>query len=509
MEDIHKRNTLPEAPEPKATLPLPSKIGPYKIESLLNKGGMSLLYLGLDPDSGKHLAIKVLLPKFLKNKEIKERFLNEARIISMTQHPNIVKFYDVGLWEKGVYIAMEFIRGVSLRQFIAKQSFSLKKALDIILQVASALSHLHAHGVIHRDLKPENILISENGDIKVIDFGISQLIQEEDRLLGERRPRGLGTPFYMSPEQIGSPGKITTLADIYSIGIIAYELILGKSTHGVIHLTLLPKGLKEIIEKALELDPAKRYQDIVDFITDISHYSRRLSENAIKQGEEFSIEMKGLIDETHSVLVPQAPPRFSEVEIGLRVQDGILPSGLYLDFFSFSDSRLGVVLAEPQETGVASLFFASYLRGLLRALAETRDPSHILQALNLALSKDPQSKQFGLSFLLLEPLKQSLTYICCGLPPLWHIEDGSTKVRELSTPNPLLGADPNIPLASATDNWNPGDMVVLHSLKPMSQEGIVLEGAFLLPPQPLAEKLLKQFSHPKHTSAVVAIQRSF
>ena len=247
---VHKLETIANPKSRKA--PLPEKIGPYKIESLLNQGGMSLLYLGIHPTTLEPIAVKVLLPKYLKNKEVNTRFLNEAKIIETAQHPNIVKLYQVGQWEKGVYIAMEFIRGISLRQFIQKQSFSLKKALEIILEVAHALAHLHAHGIIHRDLKPENILITENGSIKLIDFGISQLGDEEIE------QRKIGTPFYMSPEQIENPLNVSSLTDIYAISIVAYELILGKSTHGIIHLSLLPSGLRTILEKGLQIDPKKR-----------------------------------------------------------------------------------------------------------------------------------------------------------------------------------------------------------------------------------------------------------
>ena len=173
LDDFHKQTTLPDLHAGEArNYPLPQKIGPYKIESLLDKGGMSLLYLGVHPGTSQPIVVKVLLPKYLKNKEMMGRFLKEAQIIGMTNHPNIVKLYGQGQWEKGLYIAMEFIQGISLRQFIQQKSLSQKRALEIILQVAYALCHLHTHGVIHRDLKPENILITETGEIKVIDFGI-------------------------------------------------------------------------------------------------------------------------------------------------------------------------------------------------------------------------------------------------------------------------------------------------------------------------------------------------
>src|ERR1700733_8205323 len=156
-DDFHKRQTLvglPGTSDLLSTDELPSKIGGYKIESLLSKGGMSLLYLGIHPETHEPLAIKVLSSKYLSHPEMVERFMREAEIIELTNHPNIVKLFGHGKWAGGVYIAMEFIQGISLRQMLLQEAMSLKRALDVVLQISHALVHLHAHGIIHRDLKP-------------------------------------------------------------------------------------------------------------------------------------------------------------------------------------------------------------------------------------------------------------------------------------------------------------------------------------------------------------------
>ena len=183
---------------------IPDKIGPYRIDALLEKGGMSVLYLGSHPKSHSPIAIKVLLPKFLSHPEMTARFLKEAEIIALADHPNIVKLFGYGQWKEGLYIAMEYIRGVSLRHYFLQNPLSLRKALEMVLEISYALCHLHTHGVIHRDLKPENILIDEFGHIKVIDFGIAQLIDSLSTTKGaEDTPdkRLIGTPVYMSPER--------------------------------------------------------------------------------------------------------------------------------------------------------------------------------------------------------------------------------------------------------------------------------------------------------------------
>src|SRR4029079_1531407 len=143
-------------------------------------------------------------PEFLSNPEMLQRFFREASIIELADHPNIVKLYGQGQWEGGLYIAMEFIQGISLREYLTHNLISLKHALEIVMEISMALCHLHAHGVIHRDLKPENILVTETGGIKVIDFGIAQVLTE-DKTDPRSQKRLIGTPIYMSPEQRNNP----------------------------------------------------------------------------------------------------------------------------------------------------------------------------------------------------------------------------------------------------------------------------------------------------------------
>ncbi len=161
--NFHKQNTLPTiSDKPAAKEQIPEKIGPYKIETLLEKGGMSFLYLATHPETKDPITIKVLFPEFLSNPEMVQRFLREAAIIALADHRNIVKLYGQGEWEGGLYIAMEFIQGISLRKYLLRNLISLKHALELVMEISMALCHLHAHGIIHRDLKPENILVTES-----------------------------------------------------------------------------------------------------------------------------------------------------------------------------------------------------------------------------------------------------------------------------------------------------------------------------------------------------------
>ena len=254
QDSFYSRNTLPSYKTSDTPPPVPQKIGPYLIEGLLEKGGMSYLYVAEAPETGEAIIVKVLSPQYLGHPEMVSRFLREADIIRMADHPNIVKLLGSGSWEGGVYIAMEYVQGVSLRQYLQKVPLSLKRAIELILEIAYALCHLHTHRVIHRDLKPENILVTKEGQIKVIDFGIAQLLFD-NKLLQSEQKRLIGTPVYMSPEQRENPENVSFPSDIYSLGIIAYELILGRSSHGHVVIGLMPKGIQKIL--------LKRYKQIL------------------------------------------------------------------------------------------------------------------------------------------------------------------------------------------------------------------------------------------------------
>ncbi len=505
-DDFHKQKTLPDLHTEQSRFPLPEKIGPYKIESLLNKGGMSLLYLGIHPETGQPIVIKILLPKYLKHKEMAQRFLKEAQIIGMAHHPNIVRLYGQGQWEKGLYIAMEFIQGISLRQFIQQKSLTQRRALAIIIQVAYALCHLHTHGVIHRDLKPENILITETGAIKVIDFGIAQLHGElpPDRIT--QRKRMMGTPTYMSPEQKEHPHQVSYASDIYSLGIIAYELLLGRLSHGVIHLALLPRRLRAIIEKALQPDVKDRYQDIIEFINDISQYMRTLSEEPTESEEEISEEVLNLIHHTRQILTPKTAPKWPQIEIGIALRES--PNSLYLDFFHLSGNRYIILLAEPLTPGISSLFQTAIFRGMMRmALQPDSQPLQKLQILNQ--HQDLLNQPFALSFLLLNPDKDQLTFLSCQGSDLWHLPQGSQTLRALTAPNPPLGSDPSTPLLETTDNWNAGDTLILPSPGIVSQDPSWILEYTLLSPQPQATQLLQKLPTSPKTSALLTLQRMF
>jgi len=423
-QEFHKQSTLPNLTkgQTSATGEMPKKIGPYKIETQLSKGGMSFLYLGLHPQTNVPVAIKVLSPPYMTHPEMVSQFLKEAKIIALTDHPNIIKLYGQGEWENGLYIAMEFIQGISLKQFIMQQNLSVRSCLEIILQVSYALLHLHTHGVIHRDLKPENILITEDGGVKVIDFGIAQLSSEGSTPFSSKHGQFLGTPSYMSPQQKKDPLNVTFVTDIYSLGVISYELIVGKLSFGNIQLSLLPEDLQKIVKKALEPLLEDRYHDVVDLITDITAY---LKTEMLNQKPILGKEAKEIwehLEETHRELLPDSIPKWNAFDIGMAKPDQNTDLGSYYDFLRFANQSYLIVMAEYTQSNLQGLSYSAVLKGMVQTLSReylTNDslsfqPISFITTLNEMLALPEKKVSFLFQLLYLSPLENQFSFISCG-----------------------------------------------------------------------------------------------
>lgn len=529
FDDFHKISTQPGiTPEDKgrpAQPEIPKTIGPYKIESLLERGGMSILYLGTHPETKEPTTIKVLSPRFLSHPEIVQRFLTEAEIIAMADHPNIVKLYGHGEWEGGLYIAMEFIEGISLRQYLLQSPMSLKRALEIIIDIAYALCHLHTHGVIHRDLKPENILVNEAGQIKVIDFGIAQLLTEKSSTGVVSQQRLIGTPIYMSPEQRENPETVSYPSDIYSLGIIAYELILGKLSHGQIHLALMPKGIQKILNKTLQPKPEDRYHDIVDFITDVSAYLNSTTMLKEKKSGDLLSELSENLMHAQKILAPANFPDWPDLELGLALHRGLNLYGIYYDFFPVPNGSYGIILGESSAKGAEGLLLAAGLRGMTRALSRlTTKPVELVSMLNEVVIKDFVNQVFTLSYLVLNPKENNLTYISCGYGNLLKVPAGTEFPTKITTQNLALGIESSTEFNETNASWYPGDCLVFNTFAistESTQEGEFSEDMFQhtliencnFPPQRIVDSIFRKvkLSSPKlfqeHPLTIISILR--
>src|SRR6266542_356787 len=279
-------------------------IGHYRIESLIGVGGMGEVYLARDEQLGRKVALKLLPESLTANEAQLSRFKTEARAASALNHPNILTVYEIGAEGNRHFIATEFIEGMTLRASLARGRMNLHHALEIAVQVASALAASHETGVVHRDIKPENIMLRPDGYAKVLDFGIAKLTEQQPRsdshevgtttVLQTAPGLVLGTARYMSPEQIRGQ-TLDARSDIWSLGVVIYEIVGGISpfpgetpsdciasilkTEPPPLSTVLPDvpvKLQSIVQKALRKNMEERYQTIKEMLTDLRDLKREL-----------------------------------------------------------------------------------------------------------------------------------------------------------------------------------------------------------------------------------------
>jgi uncharacterized protein YndB with AHSA1/START domain/predicted Ser/Thr protein kinase len=263
---------VPPAPEE-----LARRISNLEVIELLGQGGMGVVYKGRQPLLDRLVAIKVLRPDYQTDCEFQERFLREARTLAKLRHPYIVTVFDIGKSDDLYYIVMEFVEGTSLRQLVANRSASERDALEFVPQIAEALQHAHEAGVVHRDVKPENVLVDSLGRVRLVDFGLATLFGPN----AARSPddnRIAGTLGYMAPEQISMPESVDHRADIYSTGVVFYEMLAGE----------LPKPervppskqaatdprIDPIVLRALERERERRYQAARELHSEITALAR-------------------------------------------------------------------------------------------------------------------------------------------------------------------------------------------------------------------------------------------
>jgi len=243
--------------------------GRYTVLDMIGRGGMGCIYKVHDNVLGEDVALKTLLPQFLRDKMVVERFFNEARIARKLAHPNIVRVHDIGSAGKGVFISMEYVQGESLRNMIEKlppgKRLPVAEVLRIIDQLCVALEYAHQY-TIHRDIKPENIMIDRDRRVKLMDFGISKLM-DNPRMTGTAVV--MGTPYYMSPEQLRTSHDVDARADIYSVGVVLYEVLTGNMPTGVPRpasqmLGEIPPAMDDIVAKCVDPNPERRFQNAAE-----------------------------------------------------------------------------------------------------------------------------------------------------------------------------------------------------------------------------------------------------
>jgi predicted Ser/Thr protein kinase len=258
-------------PEPKD---LAKRFPQIEILELLGKGGMGAVYkarqLGLD----RLVAVKILPPEIGADPAFAERFTREARALAKLSHQNIVSVFDFGQADGQYYFIMEYVDGADVRRLIESGGLKPEEALAIVPQICEALQFAHDEGIVHRDIKPENILVDKQGRVKIADFGLAKLLGKvpgENSLTGSHQ--AMGTLHYMAPEQMRGAGSVDHRADIFSLGVVFYEMLTGQLPIGKFELpskkAQVDIRLDEVVLHSLESEPGRRYQHASDVKTDV------------------------------------------------------------------------------------------------------------------------------------------------------------------------------------------------------------------------------------------------
>lgn len=287
--------------------------GRYEIQEILGVGGMAVVYKAYDNVDDRMVAIKILKEEFTGNDEFIRRFKNESKAIAVLSHPNIVKVTDVSFGDLIQYIVMEYIEGITLKEYIEQSGpLSWNEAVHFTLQILRGLQHAHDKGVVHRDIKPQNIMLLADKTIKVTDFGIARFARSEQRTITDK---AIGSVHYISPEQARGE-KTDEKADVYSIGVMLYEMLTGRlpfqaeSAVSVAIMQLqqdptlprdingsIPLGLEQITMHAMQKDTSKRYKSAAEMLCDLE---------AFKKNPAITFDYDYFVDDSPTKFIPTA-----------------------------------------------------------------------------------------------------------------------------------------------------------------------------------------------------------
>ncbi|MCM3876963.1 MAG: serine/threonine protein kinase [Thermoanaerobaculia bacterium] len=281
------------------SIPPGTRFGDYEILEELGVGGMGRVYRARDLTLERLVALKTLAHQFSSDANFVQRFLKEARAAARLNHPNIVQIYDFGCVDSVYYLAMEFVDGHSLGTYLKRGHFSETESIQIIRHACRALSVAHADGIVHRDIKPDNMMLTSRGDVKLVDLGIAKRIDEDQSLT--QTGQAIGTPHYISPEQIRGQKDVDARADVYSLGATLYHLVTGHTPYsgasGPIVMSMhlveplpdprrfeagLSEGICRVIRKMMAKDRDARYGDV--YALDLDLY--RLQCGEVPQADE-------------------------------------------------------------------------------------------------------------------------------------------------------------------------------------------------------------------------------
>jgi len=268
----------PAKPPPPSVAELAPRFPQLEILEFLGQGGMGFVYKARQLSLDRLVALKILPVDRSEARDFAERFTQEARALARLNHPNIVAVYDFGQADGLYYLLMEYVDGLNLRQLERSGGVTAQEALKIIPAICDALQYAHNHGIVHRDIKPENLLLNQGGQVKIADFGLAKLLQRQgaDPAL-TRAEQVMGTPHYMAPEQLEHPLEVDHRADLYSLGVVFYEMLTGELPLGKFappsQKVEVDVRLDQVVLRALERERDRRYQQASEIKTDLATVS--------------------------------------------------------------------------------------------------------------------------------------------------------------------------------------------------------------------------------------------
>ncbi len=282
---------LPAAPPPLEQIA--RHFPQLEILECLGRGGMGVVYRARQPQLNRVVALKILAPEKEKDAAFAERFAREAQALARLNHQNIVAIHDFGKVDGLFYLLMEYVDGMNLRQLLQSRKLMPEEALAIVPKICEALQYAHEHGVVHRDIKPENVLLNQEGQVKIADFGIAKMVGLEHA--GEtitRDEQVIGTPHYMAPEQVEKPHLVDHRTDIYSLGVVFYEMLTGELPLGRFpppsRKVRVDVRLDEVVLHALEKEPERRYQQASVMKTDVETIATSAGPTSVQKSQRFA-----------------------------------------------------------------------------------------------------------------------------------------------------------------------------------------------------------------------------
>lgn len=435
------------------------QVGGYAIHRILREKSGNAVYQGLCSKTQQYLAIKVLTQPLLNDSERVHRFLREARILVQLSHPHIVKLHQFGKYTHGLYIALEYIPGISLREYILSQWVSLFQAVDHILTLGCALEYLHSRGILHGDIKPENVLITPQGKITLIDLGLAGSSSAPDISY----PGCRGTPSYMSPEQRQGE-RISPRSEVYSLGLIAYELLLGNLAYGRVSLALIPEGIGRILAKALQPSPEDRYKLLSDFLHDLRVYRYGEAIHKDTRKKDLAISDYEEVKQQRLWLAPSTVSSPDFLEIALH-EEGYptLPYVYYETFICDDIFRLWFCYSPSGKDTLA----LPLVKGLVNQWGQEDLPRIVIRKIhNECIRLNAPVSTLGISILCVSVPreKQELSWTSCGKTTFW-LKKQKKVPQNFTTTSMGIGEICSLQIQETKVAWEIGDEAILHTLQ--------------------------------------------